>query len=285
MDIESNTCLLNKLTCPVHSHANTANDQCLKDAPLACPQGQHDDGSYTCVADTPIACNQITSYSGSINGIPQCIPKQNINEKTAAADIARNDAQAAATQAQAASDALAADPTNATKQQAYNIAAGNLATKNSQAGLAAQEAQTELLKNIDDTLKNQDDTTPNKSATSGGSACSAPPSCSGDVIACAQLAQQHALTCKGDDATQGIADSALGGHTTLDENNTTLASFDYTGLGVDGTCPVPRSYSLGSTLGSFTIDVSPFCSLAVIIGNLIMLTASFVSLRILTSST
>jgi hypothetical protein len=55
---------------------------------------------------------------------------------------------------------------------------------------------------------------------------------------------------------------------------------DYEGFGLDRTCPSPNTYSV-STMGSFTIDLSPFCSLAEIISVFVMFTASVISLRII----
>lgn len=70
-DSASNTCKLYPLNCPGHSHANSANDACLPDAPLICPTGQHDDGTYKCVANDVNACKD-NQQAGYINGVPPC---------------------------------------------------------------------------------------------------------------------------------------------------------------------------------------------------------------------
>jgi hypothetical protein len=75
-----NKCELWALRCPGHSHANTANDQCLDDAPLICPEGQHDDGSYTCISNAePNHSCPPNTQKVYINGIPQCIHKPHLD--------------------------------------------------------------------------------------------------------------------------------------------------------------------------------------------------------------
>lgn len=166
-DPVTNTCYLKKLECPEHSHANTENDVCLADPPLACPSGQHDDGTWVCVADDAKGCksNQTVGY---INGQLQCINPPNLDSaQQAAADAAKaaaataqSSSNTAASAAQAANDALAADPTNTTKQAAAVIAnaeAGKTKTEaDNAAAKAAQEAAklgNDLLSSVDYTLK------------------------------------------------------------------------------------------------------------------------------------
>lgn len=180
----TNTCLLNKLACPEHTHASTANDACLTDSPLTCPTGQHDDGTWNCIANTPIACDGNTSQAGYINGQYQCIPKTNTDQKQADSNTATTMAQAAnnsnniaAASAksstdnyQAAVNALAADPTNTTKQAAVQTtqaamidsnAAAAVAKANADAANKAMDdanakAQTGLLNSIDQNIKGDD---------------------------------------------------------------------------------------------------------------------------------
>lgn len=165
-DIYSNTCKLYPLPCPGHSHANFANDACLPDAPLVCPTGQHDDGTYTCVADDAKACKSNQQY-GLINGVPKCITKTNAEQaandaSTAAATLATkkaNEAAALATK-NAAQTALDADPTNTTKQAAFTSASNSYTTAQTET-VTAQSQYTEkrsdqdsdTLKSIDQTLK------------------------------------------------------------------------------------------------------------------------------------
>ena len=56
---------------------------------------------------------------------------------------------------------------------------------------------------------------------------------------------------------------------------------DFDGLGLDRSCPSPRSYSVMKT--SITFNLQPFCGLADIISVLVLFTATVISLRILGS--
>jgi hypothetical protein len=131
-DAPSNTCFLKTLDCPNHSHASTANDKCLADAPMACPSGQHDDGTYICVADNAVGCsaNQTRGY---INGSLQCITKPN------AAMFAKQAADAAANAAVKSSAEIAANAANQTAQQ--NLAANPTDPATIAAATAAGNAQ------------------------------------------------------------------------------------------------------------------------------------------------
>lgn len=113
-DSPSNTCFNKTLDCPGHSHASTANDKCLADAPLACSSGQHDDGTYTCVADNAVGCSA-DQTRGFINGSLQCIKKPNSEM------FAKQAADAAANAAVKSSAEIAANAANRTAQQ--NLAA------------------------------------------------------------------------------------------------------------------------------------------------------------------
>lgn len=173
-DLASNTCKLYKLNCPGHSHASTANDACLADAPLACPTGQHDDGTYTCIANDLNGC-KTNQQAGYINGVPQCISKPNLDTAQAAsaakgADLtaAGNAINTAQNALNAADTALTADPTNTTKQRAQQAA--NDALQVATAGMmpvAAQTTHTDLtatnglLNSIDQSLKNPSTTPAN----------------------------------------------------------------------------------------------------------------------------
>lgn len=150
----TNSCLLLPLRCPDHAHANFANDKCLPDAPLTCPAGQHDDGTYTCVANDAIACksNQVKGY---VFGIPQCIKKSNVNEAAKVSDdafAAQTAAASIAAAAQSAADnaaaAAAADPSDTTLQAAAVDAAAAAAEK--------QKLLSDATKNADEAHKAQD---------------------------------------------------------------------------------------------------------------------------------
>lgn len=184
----SNTCKLYPLKCPGHTHANTASDQCLADAPLVCSAGYHDDGTYSCVADNAKSCPTNTT-AGTINGIPQCIPKPNLDTAQQAAAAAQQSAVTAAAAAktaalasQNAQTALAADPTNTVKQAAAtNAAAASMAANstyqdsNATASKASDDAALKFLNSIDQDLKTaatdkvaQDDITKADIAAAGG---------------------------------------------------------------------------------------------------------------------
>jgi len=167
-DASSNSCVLRPLECPGNSHPNTANDQCLPNAPLACPSGQHDDGTYNCIADDVSACNS-NQQAGMINGTPQCITKPNLDTaQQAAEDAAQNfvqkstDLKSAATANQSAQTALAANPSDSALQSAATGAAAELETAraeaekaSSEAMAAAQAVQSDYLNSIDQTLKGE----------------------------------------------------------------------------------------------------------------------------------
>lgn len=159
-------CELKKLHCPIHSHANTANDVCLPDPPLGCPVGLHDDGTYTCVADDAVGCRS-DQVKGYINGIPQCIAKTNHDEATAELlrqkqleATAQAEYESAQSAAAVAAAALAADPTNTSLQATSDLAAAAaidkqtaLSTAVNNAELAQQDSDTASLKSIAQSTK------------------------------------------------------------------------------------------------------------------------------------
>ncbi|MEF3075125.1 virulence factor TspB C-terminal domain-related protein [Methylobacter sp. Wu1] len=154
-------CILNQLNCPGHSHANYANDACLPDAPIACPEGQHDDGTYTCVADDAKGCAAGTQR-GFIEGQLQCIPKHNIDleqkesdDKQKAANDAAAAAKAAADAAKIAADAAAANPNDPALQQAAQAAAAAAADAAAKAAQTAHDAA--MRETSDATAKTLDD--------------------------------------------------------------------------------------------------------------------------------
>ncbi len=287
-------CDLNSITCSAHQHPNSTNDACLADPPMACPAGQHDNGQYICVADTPVPCPSGT-VPGYIEHTRQCVPSANPAQAKADADAAQAAADAAkatADAAQAASDAAhaaaAADPGNA-ELQAAAVAADQQLWDAQAAAAAAQQhaddlkniAQQETLESVDQTLKDIKDGK-GREAYINGESCATPPSCAGDAIQCAILQTTFAASCTGEEASQEMADAALGEPT--NEGNgaeTALASLDSGGLGVPGSCPAPHSYSVMSA--TLVIDYSPFCQIAEIVGYLLVITSSFISLRLLSS--
>jgi hypothetical protein len=280
-DIVLNGCYNKKLNCPGHTHANTLNDQCLKDAPLACPAGQHDDGTWNCVADDSQAACKTNQQSGYINGIPQCINKTNAEQFAADAAAVHASETAAQTAADAAASALALDPTNATKQANNTAAQTALGTAKAADTAAQANMDSATLQSIDQTLKQNQNIDLGKTAGDLGQSCNTPPSCKGDAIMCEQVLTSFRASRIGNSATQADADSALAGHTTLTGTDTTLASLDNSGLGLGSSCPAPHTYSVLNA--QMVIDLSVFCSIATIFGKLILITASFVSLRIVST--
>lgn len=285
-------CELNKLSCPLYSHANTANDTCLPDPPLVCPIGQHDDGTYQCIADdAPPPC-KADEQKGYINGIPQCIKRSNLDTaQQAAADKADAAAKARSKAGQSASDA-AADPTNQTKtdQSAVDEAAATAAeTAATDSKVALDQA---INKQIADNTREANDLTKARQS-SGGSDCKNAPTCQGDPINCAILFQGWKSRCALDGSdlssssvTGSDISTAMG--TTADLTSATVdlslggaSTFNTSGYGLsDSSCPAPVTTQIygGS---SMTIDLSPFCTLAQIVGGLVMITAYFISLRLL----
>jgi len=122
--------------------------------------------------------------------------------------------------------------------------------------------------------------------TRSGSAsdnCGTPPVCDGDAIDCAVLTQTWQTSCIPEETaiTQQQIDDAMGVSAPPAGTTTDLSShaLDSSGLGLSRSCPAPLT---ASVLGkSMTVDLTEFCNLASILGTLIMITASFISLRII----
>ena len=232
----TNSCVLDKLNCPTHSHANSTNDACLPDPPLACPAGQHDDGSYNCVADDATACGT-NERKGYINGKPACIPKTNAPKAAGDANDAKkasDDANAAAKAAQDAADAAKAardaDPTNQAKIDAYNAAQ---AAANA-AALAAIEAASKL---ADANAKNQT----------------------------AQLTAIQENTEDSAGFLKSIEGFFTDPYTPINEPSQTVPApvtiiTTPVTVGGAGTCPADIAFS--TSVGSYTLSMQPLCSLA-----------------------
>ena len=232
----TNSCVLDKLNCPTHSHANSTNDACLPDPPLACLAGQHDDGSYNCVADDAEGCSA-NERRGYINGKLQCIPKTDAPKaagEAADAKKAADDAAAAAKSAQDAADAAKAardaDPTNQAKIDAYNAAQ---AAANA-AALAAIEAASKL---ADANAKNQT----------------------------AQLTAIQENTEDSAGFLKTISDFFTDSYTPINEPSQTVPApvtiiTTPVTVGGAGTCPADIAFS--TSVGSYTLSIQPLCSLA-----------------------
>ena len=57
---------------------------------------------------------------------------------------------------------------------------------------------------------------------------------------------------------------------------------DYDGFGWGSTCPASRSFSAGM-VGSYSLDLSPFCTLAEVVGVFVIFAALTFSYRIIVS--
>lgn len=210
-DNSTNSCVLNTLNCPAHSHASPTNDACKPDAPLACPTGQHDDGTYTCVADDATHCGK-DKQSGYVNGVKTCI-------SAPPSDTAQKAAEAKAATAQAAIDASNADSTN------QGLA--NVANNQSNSGLLAQgNAQDALLASLANSANDSENRAKERTATVGGDKCNQPPSCSGDPIQCAILKQQFQNSCRSIDDPKLSEEQATG-------NKSAISGVFTTGIGAD----------------------------------------------------
>lgn len=191
----TNSCVLSPLNCPGHAHANASNDGCIPDAPLACPSGQHDDGTYTCVANDPEKCGK-NQASGYINGTKTCIstpPMDTLQQE--AADRA------------AAGTAIANSNANPTDAGLANIA-------NNQIGAAQVNGvgmSNDLLRSIAASENEANNREEGKQAMPGGDSCNEPPACTGDAIQCAILIETHKQNCRTiPDPT--LSDDEIGGN-------------------------------------------------------------------------
>ena len=232
----TNSCVLDKLNCPTHSHANSTNDACLPDPPLACPAGQHDDGTYNCVANDAEGCSS-NERRGYINGKLQCIPKTNAPKAAGDANDAKkasDDANAAAKAAQDAADAAKAardaDPTNQAKIDAYNAAQ---AAANA-AALAAIEAASKL---ADANAKNQT----------------------------AQLTAIQENTEDSAGFLKSIEGFFTDPYTPINEPSQTVpapVTIITTPVTVGGAGTCPADLAISTSVGSYTLSMQPLCYLA-----------------------
>ncbi|MGJ0431247.1 virulence factor TspB C-terminal domain-related protein [Methylobacter sp.] len=244
-------CILNQLNCPGHTHANYANDACLPDAPLACPQGMHDDGTYNCVADDAKGCTN-GQQRGYINGTLQCIPKPDLQKQIAQSDAdkqkAANDAAIAAAKASEAAAiaaaVAAANPNDPAAQVAAAEAAAAAAAAQANASNAEAQRNMQSTTNAElDTLNNQvrDFTDP-------------------------------------DPVNKMIAQES-GKTLTKPEFNITNAPIQ--GFSGDGSCLADRSFSVFGN--SYTLTMTPVCDFANQIRPVILSIAGVISVAIIST--
>lgn len=142
------------------------------------------------------------------------------------------------------------------------------------------------------------------SGTATDNGCKTPPACYGDAVMCAQFKEQVAIRCNtaaasasSSSLTLGTPSSALAGAgvpgdggASSDPSTSGLVSstdlgqdgFDASGLGFSRTCPASPQFSV---LGhSYTLDLTPLCNFASLLGWFVLLCAFLVSLRIVSAS-
>jgi hypothetical protein len=138
-------------------------------------------------------------------------------------------------------------------------------------------------------VTNPDSPICSKSEASGGENCEAPPVCSGDPIQCQILRQQWENRCAQVTSNKRVEEGGDWGNDQIDEagslvnplDNPTeiniLSSWDDTDLLGAHSCPAPKQ--MVTPLGTYSLPFDTFCDLAAMIGNLILIFASFLSFR------
>lgn len=145
--------------------------------------------------------------------------------------------------------------------------------------------------------KCSDGSVPTASGCSGtyrDNGCDTPPACFGDAVLCGIAANTHKAACNpAGGSSVGTASGALAaagvpadGGASSDPSPSGLVSssdigsdgFDTSGLGFSHTCPASPSFEV---LGhSYTLDLTPFCNFASLLGWFVLLVAYLVGLRI-----
>lgn len=157
----------------------------------------------------------------------------------------------------------------------------------------------------DSTGKCSNGSAPTASGCSGtytDNGCDTPPACFGDAVMCGQAREMHAVKCNtakiaasasSSRANYGDPSAALAaagvpsdGGASSDPSTSGLVSisdlgsdgFDTSGLGFSRTCPANPQFSVfGRT---FTLDLTPFCNFASLLGWFVLLVAFLAGLRI-----
>ena len=124
-------------------------------------------------------------------------------------------------------------------------------------------------------------------SASASADCNDPPTCSGDAVQCALLRQEFNTGCQDiPGESQLLADLGLTG---LDDPSTALGSdsfdlsddLDLSGFGSGGACVAAIPIILGGIFGTVDVDISLWCGLFEMIGLLMLISASVISLRII----
>jgi hypothetical protein len=137
------------------------------------------------------------------------------------------------------------------------------------------------------------------SGTASDTGCDTPPQCFGDAVLCASFKEQVAIRCNTRPASSSssggignVADALAGagvpadGGASSDPSASGLVSssdlgedgFDASGLGFSRACPANPTFNV---LGhSYTLDLTPFCNFAGMLGWFVLLVSMLVALRI-----
>jgi len=123
-----------------------------------------------------------------------------------------------------------------------------------------------------------------KENTYTDSGCDSPPVCKGDAIQCAIAHNTWNTDCFFSTDTTNITEDGLGipveDRTNEVGDTTSISSVLDTSSFLADTCPAPRTINVayGSTM---TLDYAPLCEIADIIGSVILISASIISIRII----
>lgn len=236
-----------------HVH-NTDAYTCAPDDPISCPANQHNISDYACGPDDPLPCGV---HEHNPPGDPySCVPDPPVNCPAGTHAVGQYDCEQ--------------DPTDPPPDTGGGNSGGPGGGGGSNPGDTGSPGGSGT-------------GTGTGTGTPGDGKCADPPVCptNADPVQCAIMKSTYAGSCQPDELTQEAVDEAMGGITQQDADEVGLAQLDSSGLGFSNSCPAPRSFGVGAT--SITIDYDPFCDLASVFGYLFMITASFVSLRILAS--
>lgn len=218
------SCVLNPLWCPENSHANSLNDACLPDPPIACDEGMHDDGTYHCVADDAKGCHGNTK-GGYVNGQLVCVQRVNHDDNIESGRTKASEA------ADAAADADVAIQTCDIARSAYNAdptpeklaAMDSLCVEADRAVSRANQKQNEsVARSAAETVEQLDDI-------------------------------RHSLS----DDPLNDPDIASEGNVSMTPQAAPVPDYaEVAGFASNGMCPAPKQYTVKGHLGLFKMDTA-----------------------------
>lgn len=135
----------------------------------------------------------------------------------------------------------------------------------------------------DDPSKDPEEEKEEPRVATGGGSCDALPSCSGDAIDCAVLAEQHKTRCNAEEAGdfpkhKGDIEGLLSGDKFQPNADQEISAGSFVNSGarfLPSTCPVDTNFSLSFAGGhSYALSYSPFCFFAESISPLIVIAAT-----------